>query len=75
VEVERPGNGTEWRLRTLENHQRRMEELKLDAQIEKIDQLQEDMRRLRTALLTFGFSILAAAVIFALAVFRILGGN
>lgn len=67
------GNGTEWRLRALEAHKQRVEDMRLDAQIEKIDQLGEDMKRLRTALLTFGFSILAAAVLFALAVFRILG--
>lgn len=68
------GNGIQWRLAALERFRERLEEMKLDAQIERIDQLHEDMRRLRTALLTFGFSVLAAAIIFALAVFRILGG-
>lgn len=70
-----PGNGTEVRLRNLEKTVDRFVDMRLDAQVEKIDQLQDDMKRLRTALLTFGFSILAAAVLFALAVFRILGGN
>ena len=77
-------NGVTWRLYSLERFKERVENMKLDATLSRVEGLDKDMARLveevaalRATIIRYAIgislSVLGAAVLFALTVFRLVG--
>ena len=63
-----PTNGIEWRLKALEEFRRRVDDLKLDGLVERVEAVTTEVRAMKRALWGFAFAVLTAAVVFALTV-------
>lgn len=61
-----------YRLRAIERRLEMIEATKPDVMASQIEGLSEEVRGLRRALYTFGFSVVAGAIVFSFSVFELL---
>ncbi len=69
-----PTNGsTSWRLGDLERRLTRIEDLKPDVMASELGNIRDEVRGLKRAFYTFGFSMVGGALLFAFTAFQVFG--